>query len=135
MFSFIVFFFIIGIMDVVLISVVGWVQVGVIVVYVFVYFLIIGVMVFVILGEVLSIVFCVKMMFLVIVIQVLCGFVMNFVIFYMVNLDEVNLKGKVGFIFGGLVLIVIFGSWVYVFEFKGKMFDEIDCFFVVKVFL
>lgn len=34
--------------------------------------------------------------------QAVFGLAMNFAIPYMVNLDEGNLKGKVGFIFGGL---------------------------------
>jgi sugar porter (SP) family MFS transporter len=125
--------FIIGIMDVVPTSAAGWVQAGATVVYAFVYFLTIGAMAFAILGEASSTVLRAKTMSLATATQALCGLAMNFAIPYMVNPDEANLKGKVGFIFGGLALIATFGSWVYVPELKGKTFDEIDRLFAAKV--
>lgn len=58
--------------------------------------------------------------------QSILGIVMNIAIPYMVNPDEANLKGKVGFVFGGLAAIATFGSWLYVPELKGRTNREID---------
>lgn len=128
-----VLLFIIGIMDVVPSGAAGWVQAGATVVYAFIYFLTIGAMAFSILGETSSTVLRAKTMSLATATQAVCGIVMNFAIPYMVNPDEGNLKGKVGFIFGGLALFGTFGSWLYVPELKGKTFDEIDRLFAMRI--
>lgn len=133
MVSLTVLLFIIGIMDVVPSGAANWVQAGATVVYAFVYFLTIGAMAFAILGEASSTVLRAKTMSLATATQAVCGLAMNFAIPYMVNPDEANLKGKVGFIFGGLAAIATFGSWLYVPELKGKTFDEIDRLFAAKV--
>ena len=57
------------------------------------------------------------------------GTAMNFAIPYMINPDEGNLRGKVGFVFGGLGLIGTLWSFFYVPELKGKTFAEIDTMF------
>ncbi|KAK4233172.1 maltose permease [Achaetomium macrosporum] len=123
----------IGIMDVVQTSAAKWVQAAVTVIYAFVYFLTIGAMAFAILGEASSTVLRAKTISLATATQALCGIAMNFAIPYMVNPDEGNLKGKVGFIFGGLALLATVGSYFYVPELKGKTFDEIDRLFAAKV--
>ncbi|KAK9233946.1 hypothetical protein V1525DRAFT_391935 [Lipomyces kononenkoae] len=61
--------------------------------------------------------------------QAIFGIVMNFAIPYMVNPNEANSKGKVGFVFGGLALIGTVGSFLYVPELKGHTFGEIDTMF------
>ena len=58
---------------------------------------------------------------------------MNFAIRYMVNPDEGNLKGKVGFVVGGLALIGTTGAFFYVPELKGRTFNEIDRMFFERV--
>ncbi|KAJ3950306.1 uncharacterized protein N0V96_001450 [Colletotrichum fioriniae] len=123
----------IGIMDVVPTDAAKWVQAACTVIYAFVYFMTIGAMAFAILGEASSSVLRAKTMALATATQAICGLAMNFAIPYMVNPDEGNLKGKVGFIFGGLALIGTVGSFFYVPELKGKTFDEIDRLFVAKV--
>lgn len=128
-----VLLFLIGIMDVVPTAAAKWVQASVTVIYAFVYFLTIGAMAFAILGEASSSVLRAKTISLATATQAICGLVMNFAIPYMVNPDEGNLKGKVGFIFGGLALIATVGSYIYVPELKGKTFDEIDRLFAAKV--
>ena len=52
---------------------------------------------------------------------------------YLVNPDKANLKGKVGFIFGGLSAIATLWSFFYVPELKGRTFDEIDHMFQSKI--
>jgi hypothetical protein len=58
---------------------------------------------------------------------------MNTAIPYMVNPNEANLKGKVGFVFGGLAMIGTVGSFFYVPELKGRTFYEIDTMFFNRV--
>ncbi|KZL72414.1 maltose permease [Colletotrichum tofieldiae] len=123
----------IGIMDVVPTNAAKWVQAACTVIYAFVYFLTIGAMAFAILGEASSTALRAKTMALATATQALCGLAMNFAIPYMVNPDEGDLRGKVGFIFGGLGLIGTIGSFFYVPELKGKTFDEIDRLFAAKV--
>jgi Sugar (and other) transporter len=51
----------------------------------------------------------------------------------MVNPDQGNMRGKVGFVFGGLALIGTVGSFIYVPELKGRTFNEIDIMFFNRV--
>jgi hypothetical protein len=123
----------IGIMDVIPTNGARWAQASFTVVYAFVYFMTIGAIAFVLLGEVSSTSLRAKTMGLAAVTQSIFGIAMNFAIPYMVNPDSGNMKGKVGFVFGGLGLIVTIGSWFLVPELKGKTFAQIDALFVAKV--
>ncbi|KAL8420794.1 hypothetical protein RB594_003558 [Gaeumannomyces avenae] len=123
----------IGILDVVPTAAASWVQAGTTVVYAFIYFLTVGAMAFAILGEASSTTLRAKTISLATATQALCGIVFNFAIPYMVNPDQANMRGKVGFVFGGLGLLGTVACWVYVPELKGKTFDEIDRLFEAKV--
>jgi sugar porter (SP) family MFS transporter len=123
----------IGIMDVVPTGAAKWVQAACTVIYAFVYFATVGAMAFAILGECCSVALKAKTMALATATQAVMGIAMNFAIPYMVNPDEGNLKGNVGFIFGGLALIAMVWSWFYVPELKGRRYDEIDSMFRQKV--
>ncbi|KAJ9150389.1 Maltose permease [Pleurostoma richardsiae] len=128
-----VILFLIGIMDVINASGAKWVQASATVVYAFVYFMTIGAMAFVILGEASSTALRAKTTALATATQAICGIVMNVSVPYMVNPDEGDLKGKVGFVFGALALMGTFWSYFYVPELKGATFDEIDRLFEAKV--
>ncbi|KAI5244644.1 hypothetical protein E4T43_03609 [Aureobasidium subglaciale] len=65
--------------------------------------------------------------------QAIFGLAMNFAIPYMGNPDEGNLKGKVGFIFGGLGALATVWAWFFIPELKGRTFDEIDRMFTDRV--
>ncbi|KAK8932675.1 Major facilitator-type transporter ecdC [Metarhizium anisopliae] len=123
----------IGIMDVIPSQAAKWVQAASTVIYAFIYFLTIGAVAFTILGEASSTVLRAKTISLATATQAICGLAMNFAVPYMVNPDKGDLKGKVGFIFGGLAIIGAIGSWVYVPELKGKTFGEIDQLFTERV--
>lgn len=125
--------FLIGILDVVPTNAAQWVQAALTVVYAFVYFATIGAMAFAILGEASSTSLRAPTMALATATQAVMGIIMNLVIPYMVNPDEGNLEGKVGFVFGGLAAIAAMWSWLYVPELKGRTFDEIDELFRAKV--
>jgi hypothetical protein len=123
----------IGIMDVVPTGAAKWVQSACTVIYAFVYFMTIGAMAFVILGETSSPTLRAKTVGLATATQSLFGLIMNFAIPYMVNPDAANMKGKVGFVFGGLALFATIGSWMYIPELQGRTFAEINEMFVAKV--
>ncbi|EUC32548.1 hypothetical protein COCCADRAFT_98360, partial [Bipolaris zeicola 26-R-13] len=65
--------------------------------------------------------------------QSILGIIMNIAIPYMVNPDEGNLKGKVGFVFGGLAAIATLGARIYVPELKGRTNREIDMLFAARI--
>lgn len=123
----------IGIMDVIPTSAAKWVQASLTVLYAFIYFLTIGAMAFVLLGETSSPTLRAKTTGLATATQAVFGIVMNVVIPYMVNPDEANLKGKVGFVFGGLASLATVWAYFYIPELRGKTFSEIDHLFVMKV--
>jgi hypothetical protein len=84
---------------------------------------------FVILGETSSPTLRAKTVGLATATQAVFGIVMNFAIPY----NEGNLKGKVGFVFGGLSLVASIGSYFYCPELKGRTFNEINAMFEARV--
>ncbi|KAJ0425529.1 maltose permease [Aspergillus carlsbadensis] len=116
----------IGIMDVVPTSGAQWVQAALTVIYNFVYFATIGSMAYTILGEASSAALRARTAGLAAATQSVLGVAMNFACPYMVNPDEGNLQGKVGFVFGGLCLFATVWSFFYVPELKGRSMVEID---------
>lgn len=51
----------------------------------------------------------------------------------MVNPDQADLKGKVGFIFGGLAAIATVVCFFYIPELKNRSFDQINTLFEHRV--
>ncbi|RHZ66733.1 putative MFS alpha-glucoside transporter [Aspergillus thermomutatus] len=123
----------IGIMDVVPTGAAKWVQASCTVIYAFVYFLTIGAIAFVLLGETSSPTLRARTTALATATQAVFGIAMNFAVPYMVNPDEGNLKGKVGFVFGGLAAVATLGSYLYIPELKGRTFIEIDTMFARRI--
>ncbi|KAH7079870.1 maltose permease [Paraphoma chrysanthemicola] len=125
--------FLIGIMDVVPSSGAKWVQAAATVIYAFVYFNTIGALAFVLLGETSTPSLRGHTTALAIATQSCLGIAMNIAIPYMVNPDEANLRGKVGFVFGGLAAAATVACFFYIPELKGKSFDQINTLFENKV--
>ncbi|KAH7558305.1 hypothetical protein BM1_05577 [Bipolaris maydis] len=123
----------IGIMDVIPTGPSKWVQASCTVIYAFLYFMTIGAMAFVLLGETSSMGLRAHTTALATATQSILGIIMNIAIPYMVNPDEGNLKGKVGFVFGGLAAIATVCAWIYVPELKGRTNREIDMLFAAHV--
>ena len=122
-----------GILDVVHTDAARWVQASCTVVYALIYQITIGVIAFALLGEVSSPALRAKTVGLATACQAVFGTVMNIVVPYMVNPDKANLRGKVGFVFGGACALGTLWSWLYVPELKGRTFEEIDYMFQHKV--
>jgi MFS family permease len=123
----------IGIMDVVPTGAAKWVQAACTVIYAFIYFLTIGAIAFVLLGETSSPALRAKTTGLATATQGILGIIMNFTMPYMINPNEGNMRGKVGFVFGGLALVASVGSYFYCPELKGRTFNEINRLFEAKV--
>jgi hypothetical protein len=125
--------FLIGIMDVIPTSAAKWVQASLTVLYALFYQMSIGAIAFAVLGEASSSTLRAKTIGLATATQSVFGTLMNVVVPYLVNPDKADLKGKVGFIFGGLSAVATVWSFFYVPELKGRTFDEIDYMFQNKV--
>jgi hypothetical protein len=59
----------------------------------------------------------------------LSNVVFNLVLPYIYNPDAGDLKGKTGFVYGGLCLFAFFVTWLTVPEMKGRTALEIDTMF------
>ncbi|VUC27017.1 unnamed protein product [Clonostachys rosea] len=123
----------IGVLDAVPTDAAKWVQAALTVIYSFVYFLTIGAVAFVLLGEVSSLALRARTTALATATQAIFGIIMFFAVPYMVNPDAGNLKGKVGFIFGGLAAFASVVCFFYIPELKGRTYSEIDAMFVQRV--
>ncbi|KAL9114849.1 MAG: hypothetical protein Q9227_001092 [Pyrenula ochraceoflavens] len=66
-------------------------------------------------------------------IQAAAGIGMTIAIPYLVNPDEAGLRGKVGWMFGGLAAIGFVWAWERVPETRGKTYEEIDGLFAEGV--
>ncbi|KAF2246430.1 maltose permease [Trematosphaeria pertusa] len=62
-------------------------------------------------------------------VQAMVGIVMTVAIPYLINPDEANLRGKLGFFFGGLSLPCLIWCWFRVPEMKGRTYEELDIMF------
>lgn len=66
-------------------------------------------------------------------VQALVAIVMTVAIPYMINPDQGNLRGKIGFFFGGLALICLVWSYFRIPETKGRTYEELDIMFSREV--
>ncbi|KAI8713561.1 MFS domain-containing protein [Fusarium sp. LHS14.1] len=123
----------IGILDVVPTSAAKWAMSSLTVVFSFVYFLTIGAVAFVLLGEVSSLSQRARTTALATATQAIFGIIMFFAVPYMVNPDEGNLGGKVGFVFGGLSAFASILCVFYVPKLKGRTYQEINTMFYRRV--
>jgi MFS family permease len=123
----------IGILDVVPTKGASWTQAALTVVWAFFYQVGIGAVAFVLLGETSSPSLRAKTTAMATATQAVFGIVMNIVVPYMVNPDEGNMNGKVGFVFGGLGVIATVGCFLYIPDLKDRTFEEIDVMFANRV--
>ena len=62
-------------------------------------------------------------------IQAIVGIIMTVAIPYLINPDEANLRGKLGFFFGGLSLPCLVWCYFRVPEMKDRTYEELDLMF------
>ncbi|WVQ78292.1 hypothetical protein IAT38_000377 [Cryptococcus sp. DSM 104549] len=110
-----------------------WVAAGTTIVYNFAYQGGIGPLGYVIFAEVGSAKLRSKTVGIGICVNSLGSLLANIAIPYLVNPDEANLAGKVGFVFAGLSLLGIIWTWLYIPETKNRTVDELDALFEARV--
>lgn len=60
------------------------------------------------------------------VVSVLTTFVTSFTVPYLINPEHANLGGKLGYIYGGINIIMVVGVWFIVPELKNRSLEEVD---------
>lgn len=101
-----------------------WAQSSLMVVWNFFYDLTIGPVCFVILCECSATKVRGKTIAIATALQALLGIVMTVAIPYMINPNQANMGGKLGFFFGGLALLCCIWTYFRVPETKGRTFKE-----------
>ncbi len=107
----------------------SWAQAALMLIWNFCYDFSVGPVCFVILCEVSATKVRSKTIAVATAVQAGLGIVMTIAIPYLINPDQANARGKVGFFFGGLAAISL--VWVYfrVPETKGRTYEELDIMF------
>lgn len=106
-----------------------WTQSALMVVWNFFYDLTIGPVCFVVLCECSATKVRSKTIAFATAVQAMVGIIMTVAIPYMINPDQANLRGKLGFFFGGLAAICLGWSFFRVPETKGRTYEELDIMF------
>ncbi|KAK5120671.1 hypothetical protein LTR85_006029 [Meristemomyces frigidus] len=106
-----------------------WAQSSLMLIWNFCYDLSVGPVCFVILCEVSATKIRSKTIAVATAVQALLGIVMTVAIPYMINPDQGNLRGKIGFFYGGLSAIGLIWAWFRVPETKGRTYEELDIMF------
>ncbi|KAF8855921.1 sugar transporter [Acephala macrosclerotiorum] len=98
-----------------------------------IYDLTIGPVCFVIICEVSATKVRAKTITIATAVQAVMGIVMTVAIPYMINPDQANMRGKLGFFFGGLSLISFVWAYFRVPETVGRTYEELDIMFERKL--
>ncbi|KAK5465268.1 hypothetical protein LTS15_001831 [Exophiala xenobiotica] len=108
---------------------IAWAESVLMVIWNFIYDISIGPVCFVILCEVSATRVRSKTIALATAAQAMAGIVMTVAIPYMINADQANMRGKLGFFFGGLALLCLTWAYFRVPELKGRTYQEVDIMF------
>ncbi|KAK3064763.1 hypothetical protein LTS18_004211 [Coniosporium uncinatum] len=106
-----------------------WTQSSLMVVWNFFYDLSIGPVCFVIICECSATKVRANTIAIATAVQAVLGIVMTVAIPYLINPDEANLQGKLGFFFGGLAVLCWVWAYLRVPETVGRTFEELDVMF------
>ncbi|KAK8026018.1 maltose permease [Apiospora arundinis] len=112
---------------------VAWAESSLMLVWNFAYDLSVGPVCFTILGECSATRVRSKTIAVATAAQGLVGIVMTVAIPYMINPDEANMQGKLGFFFGGLAAVCYVWAFFRVPETAGRTYEELDILFAQKV--
>ncbi|CAK7234321.1 hypothetical protein SBRCBS47491_008908 [Sporothrix bragantina] len=110
-----------------------WAEAGLLLVWNFVYDLSIGPVCFVIISECSATRVRSKSIAVCTAAQGILGIIMTVAIPYLINPDQANARGKVGFFFGGLSLFCLVWTYFRVPETAGRTYEELDLLFDRKV--
>jgi MFS transporter, SP family, general alpha glucoside:H+ symporter len=107
----------------------SWAQASLMLIWNFCYDFSVGPVCFVILCEVSATKVRSKTIAVATAVQAALGIVMTIAIPYLLNADQANARGKVGFFFGGLAAISLVWAWFRVPETRGRTYEELDIMF------
>lgn len=106
-----------------------WAQSSLMLVWNFCYDFSVGPVCFVILCEVSATKVRSKTIAFATAVQALLGIVMTVAIPYLINPDQADLRGKIGFFFGGLSALGLAWSYFRIPETRGRTYEELDIMF------
>lgn len=110
-----------------------WTQSSLMVLWNGIYDLTIGPICFVIICEVSATKVRSKTIAVATAVQAVFGIVMTVAIPYMINPDQADMRGKLGFFFGGLSLLSFAWAWCRLPETAGRTYEELDLMFERKL--
>lgn len=110
-----------------------WAQSILLLLWNFVYDLTIGPVCFILISEISAVRLRAKTIAVATAIQAVLGIFMTVAIPYLINPDEGNMRGKLGFFFGGLAGLSLVWTWFKVPETKDRTFEELDVMFERRV--
>ncbi|WYZ39048.1 hypothetical protein EsH8_III_000962 [Colletotrichum jinshuiense] len=112
---------------------VAWAESSLMLVWNFAYDLSVGPICFVLISEASATRVRSKTIALATAAQGVLGIIMTVAIPYMINPDEANMQGKLGFFFGGLAGLCFVWAWFRVPETMGRTYEELDILFDKRV--
>ena len=107
----------------------SWAQSALMLVWNFCYDFSVGPVCFVILCEVSASKVRSKTIAVATAVQAALGIVMTIAIPYLINKDQANARGKIGFFFGGLAAISLVWAYFRIPETRGRTYEELDIMF------
>ncbi|PVI08333.1 sugar transporter [Periconia macrospinosa] len=125
----IIIMMLVGILDVVGTKGAVWAQVSLLLVWNFTFDWSVGPVAYAIFTEVSATRVRSKTIAVATAVQAIVGIIMTVAIPYLINPDEANLGGKLGFFFGGLSVPCLVWCWYRVPEMKGRTYEELDVMF------
>ncbi len=112
---------------------VAWAESSLVLVWNFAYDLSIGPICFIIISECSATRVRSKTIALSTAAQGILGIIMTVALPYMINPDQANLQGKLGFFFGGLAALCFVWAFLRIPETRGRTFEELDVMFDKRV--
>ncbi|OHX01010.1 maltose permease [Colletotrichum incanum] len=112
---------------------VAWAESSLMLIWNFAYDLSVGPICFVLISEASATRVRSKTIALATAAQGVVGIIMTVAIPYMINPDEANMQGKLGFFFGGLASLCFIWAWFRVPETMGRTYEELDILFEQRV--
>lgn len=107
----------------------AWTQASLMIVWNFCYDFSVGPVCFVIISEISATKVRSKTIAVATAVQALVAIAMTVAIPYMFNPDQANIRGKIGFFFGGLAVLCLLWSYFRVPESSGRTYEELDIMF------
>lgn len=111
----------------------AWTQAALLLVWNFCFDFSIGPVCYVLISEVSATTVRAKTIAVATAIQAIAAIVTTVAIPYMINPDQANMRGKIGFFFGGLSAISLIWSYFRVPETKGRTYEELDVMFARNI--